>query len=188
MSLFMDNHKKHSLGRRAFLVFLSRRIPFVIFAFAIPAAIWYGERWLPQSYFIWEDYAAKLLLLLAAAYFLFVLLQTYLAYRFYTYTFTDEAFIMTSGYITRSEVAALYHQIQNVNVRRTPLDRLIGVSQITIIMNGTDRDAPHNKIVLPSVGRKKARLVQKELLVRARRHVVSGGDLESRIQNPESRN
>jgi len=44
--------------------------------------------------------------------------------HFYTYMFTDEAFIMTSGYIVRNELAALYHQIQNVNIQRNPLDRL----------------------------------------------------------------
>lgn len=175
----MDNHKRHSLGQRAFFVFLSRRILSVIFFFAVPAAIWYAERWLPTSYLIWEDYAVKLLLLLALAYFILVLLRTYLEYRYYTYTFTEEAFIMTSGYITRTEIAALYHQIQNVNINRSPLDRMIGVSQIVIIMTGSEKAGAHNKIVLPSVGRTKARLVQKELLSRARQHVGGAQPVEA---------
>ena len=95
-------------------------------------------------------------------------------YHFYTYTFTDEAFIMTSGYIVRNELAALYHQIQNVNIQRGPLDRLAGVSQIVIFMNGSEHSGAHNKIVLPAVGKTKAKLVQKELLVRARKHVMGG--------------
>ena len=87
--------------------------------------------------------------------------------------FTDEAFIMTSGYIVRNELAALYHQIQNVSIQRNPLDRLVGVSRIVIVMTGSEHDAAHNKIVLPAVGKTKAKLVQKELLIRARKHVVS---------------
>ncbi len=170
----MENQKKHSLGHRAFLLFLSHRIKFAIFLFVLTGATWYSERWIPTSdpaYAIWGDFAVKVLLLVSITYFLMVLAWTWLEYHFYTYMFTDEAFIMTYGYVVRNETAALYHQIQNVNIQRNPLDRLAGVSQIVIFMTGSERDAAHNKIVLPAVGKKKAKLVQKELLTRARRHV-----------------
>jgi len=171
----MENHKKHSLGKRAFILFLSKRIKFVIFLFALTAAGWYSERWLPSAYpiyAIWGDFGVKLLLMISITYFLMILAWTYLEYHYYTYTFTDEAFIMTYGYIVRNEMAALYHQIQNVSIQRGPLDRITGVSQIVIFMTGSERDASHNKIVLPAVGKTKAKLVQKELLVRARRHMT----------------
>ncbi len=170
----MEDQKKHSLGRRAFLLFLSRRVRPVFLWIALSFAAWWSERLLPPSYAVWADYAARLLLVVASAYGILVLVQSWLEYHYYTYMFTDEAFIMTSGYIMRNEVAALYHQIQNVNIMRSPLDRLIGVSRIIIFLTGSDRDSTHNKIVLPAVGRNKARLVQKELLVRARRHTVPG--------------
>lgn len=169
----MDNQKKHSLGHRAFLLFLSKRIKFVLFLFILTGVLWYSERWAPASYLIWQAYAVKVLLAVSIAYFLFVILETWLEYRYYTYLFTEEAFVMTSGYLVRSEVAALYHQIQNVNIERGPLDRLTGVSQIVIFMTGSERDGIHNKIILPAVGKKKAKLVQKELLIRARQHVVA---------------
>ena len=172
----MENEKKHSLGKRAFILFLSKRIKFAIFLFALTGAAWYSERWIPPTspeFAIWGDFAVQVLLLVSIAYFLMILAWTYLEYHFYTYMFTDEAFIMTSGYIVRNELAALYHQIQNVSIQRNPLDRMAGVSQIVIFMNGAERDAAHNKIVLPAVGKTKARLVQKELLVRARRHLSS---------------
>ncbi len=167
----MDNHHKHSLGHRAFFIFLSRRMKLVIFLFVLTGALWYGERWLPADYLLWGDFGVKLLALAGAAYFLIMLFITYLEYRIYTYTFTEEAFIMTSGVAMRSEIAALYHQIQNVNINRSPLDRMMGVSQVIILMTGSDRDAAHNKITLPAVGKSKAKMVQKELLVRARKHV-----------------
>jgi uncharacterized membrane protein YdbT with pleckstrin-like domain len=173
----MENNRKHSLGRRAYLLFLSRRIKMVIFLFAFTAAAWYSERWLPPTQpiaIIWADFAVKVLFLVSITYFLMILAWTWLEYHFYTYMFTEEAFIMTYGYIVRNEMAALYHQIQNVNIQRNPLHRIAGVSQIVIFMTGSEHDAAHNKIILPVVGKTKAKLVQKELLVRARRHVANG--------------
>jgi uncharacterized membrane protein YdbT with pleckstrin-like domain len=167
----MENDRKHSLGHRAFFVFLFRRIKLPIFLFALSDVVWYGERWLPSNFLIYGDYATKMMLLLSSAYLVMVLLWTFLEYHYYTYTFTDEAFIMTSGYVMRNEMAALYHQIQNVNIRRSPLDRIIGVSQIVIFMVGSEKGAAHSQIVLPAVGKRKAKLVQKELLARARRHI-----------------
>jgi len=169
----MENHRKHSLGHRAYLLFLSKRMKLTIFLFALTAAAWYSERWVPTEYAPWVNYATNMLLLLAALYFLAIMFYTYMEYHFYTYMFTDEAFIMTYGYIVRNELAALYHQIQNVSIQRNPLDRLVGVSRIVIVMTGSEHDAAHNKIVLPAVGKTKAKLVQKELLIRARKHVVS---------------
>jgi uncharacterized membrane protein YdbT with pleckstrin-like domain len=169
--MWMENHRRHSLGKRAYLLFLSKRIKLVIFSFALTAAAWYCEQWAPSYYLPFVQYGVEMLALLSALYFLAILFYTYMEYHFYTYTFTDEAFIMTYGYIVRNELAALYHQIQNVNIQRSPLDRLAGVSQIVIFMTGSEHDAAHNKIVLPAVGKTKAKLVQKELLVRARKHV-----------------
>lgn len=165
----MDNHKKHSLGHRAFFIFLASRLKIPILLFAVSFGIWYSERWMTGVNLDWTAYAAQLAFVVSGAYFLLIFCLTYVEYRVYTYTFTEEAFLMTSGLAVRNEVAALYHQIQNVNISRSPLDRLIGVSQIVIFMTGTDREMGHNKIVLPAVGKKKAKLVQKELLIRARK-------------------
>ena len=178
----MENHRKHSLGNRAFILFLSKRIKLVIFLFALTAAAWYSERWLPPyfTYAPFLDYGVKMLLLVSILYFLAIFLYTYMEYHFYTYMFTDEAFIMTYGYIVRNELAALYHQILNVSIQRNPLDRIAGVSKVVIIMIGAEHDATHNKIVLPAVGKAKAKLVQKELLMRARKHVPNYPTPENR--------
>lgn len=171
----MENHKKHSLGRRAFLVFFARRIRWPLFLFALAWATWYGERWVPagSAALLWADFAAKVVLLTALVYLLIIVLLTYMIYRAHTYMFTEEAFMMASGVATRNEVAALYHQIQNVNINRSPTDRLLGVSQIVIFMTGSDRgDVGHTRLVLPALSKAKAKLVQRELLARARRHMA----------------
>jgi len=167
----MNTQGRHFLGRRAFILFLLRRIKFSLFLFGLTWFVWYSERWVLQPYFDWVEYATKLLLLLSAAYFLLVFLRTYFEYHCYTYTFTKEAFIMTNGYIVRNEIAAVYHQIQNVNIKRTALDRFMGVSQLVIVMAGLEREGHRTQIILPGVGKAKAKWVQKELLMRAREHV-----------------
>lgn len=167
----MENYKKHSLGHRAFFLFLSKRIKLVIFFFVLTGFAWYAQRWVPTNDLYISNYIVEIMALLSAAYFVMVLFWTYMEYRFYTFMFTEEAFIMTAGYVIRNETAALYHQIQNVNIQRGPLDRAVGVSQIVIFMTGNEKESTHNKIVLPGVGKTKAKMVQKELLVRARGHI-----------------
>jgi|SRR5581483_4753374 len=171
----MDFTKRHSLGQRAFLLFLSRRIKFVLFLFALVAGAWYVERWLPPDYLLWGIYVTQALLVIAITYFVIIFVRTYLEYRYYTYLFTDDAFIMTFGYVVRNEVATLYHHIQSVNIERSMLDRMIGVSKLVIVMIGSERESRRNQTVLPAIGKKKARLVQGELLRRARRHMERYG-------------
>jgi len=126
----------------------------------------------PAEYAVWGPFAVEMLFLIACAYTLFIALETYLEYRYYTYLFSEDAFIMTYGYMVRNEIATLYHHIQNVNIERSIIDRMIGVSKIVILMTGSDRETHRNQIVLPAVGSKKAKLVQTELLRRARRHAA----------------
>jgi len=165
-----DPARKHSLGHRAFFLFLSKRVMIFLVPFALTLGAWYAERWVPPDYMLWGVYVTEGLLILSIALFAVVILRTYFEYRYYTYLFTDDAFIMTYGYMVRNEIATLYHQIQNVNIQRSMLDRMVGVSQIIILMTGSDRSSGRNQIVLPAIGNRKARLVQAELLKRARRH------------------
>lgn len=168
----MDNFQIHSLGHRAFFLFLLKRIKAVAVLFLFTALAWYSVHFFPDPYSLWVDYFSKIVLLLSTAYFAFIFIVTYLEYRRHTYHFTEEAFIMTHGYMTSNEIGAVYHQIQSVNIKRTPLDRMIGVSQIVIIMTGAERDPHHSQITLPGVGKKKSKLVQQELLMRARKHAM----------------
>ena len=168
----MDNFQIHSLGHRAFFLFLMKKMKAVVALFIFTALAWYSVHFFPDPYSVWADYFAKILLLLSSSYFAFIFIITYLEYRRHTYRFTEEAFIMTHGYVTMNEIGAVYHQIQSVNIRRSPLDRMIGVSQIVIIMTGAERDPRQSQIVLPGVGKKKSKLVQEELLRRARKHAA----------------
>jgi membrane protein YdbS with pleckstrin-like domain len=169
-------HRIHRLGHRAFLLFLARRSKMALFLILIAFGAWFAEmKWSHPSpfsfYAIWIPFAVEIIGLIAAAYLVLVLLRTWLEYRGYTYAFTDEAFVVTKGYVTRTENATLYHQIQNVNIERGILDRINGAASIVILLTGGQHET-HNKIVLPSVSNVRARAVQRELLVRARRHAT----------------
>lgn len=175
-----DPTRKHSLGHRAFFVFLFQHSRALLIFAAIGIGTLIAERWIPQAYALWGDFAAQIIAMVGWLVVFMIFLRTYLEYRYYTYLFTDDAFIMTYGYLVRNEIATLYHQIQNVNIQRSIADRMIGVSQIIILMTGSDRGAVggpnaggaggRNQIVLPAVSQRKAKLVQAELLRRARRH------------------
>ena len=173
-----DPSKKHSLGHRAFFIFLFRRLKYILLFAAIAVGAWYSQQLIPYQYSLWGDYIAQIVLMIACVIIFMIFLRTYLEYRYYTYLFTDDAFIMTYGYLLRNEIATLYHQIQNVNIQRSIADRMIGVSQVIILMTGSDRDSRRNEIILPAIGRTKARLVQAELLRRARRHADARGAAE----------
>ncbi len=168
----MDYTKQHALGHRAYFLFLAKRIKFSIFLFALTWVAWnYPPPAPPQSESaIWITFGIQMLLLVSIGFFALVVIRTFLEYRRYTYRFTEEGFLVTHGYFIRNEMAAVYHQIQAVNIKRTPLDRLIGVSQLIIFLAGPEQESHHTKILLPGVGRTRARLIQQELLARARRH------------------
>lgn len=170
----MEDRQVHRLGHRAFMLFLSRRSKFAVLLFVITGAAWFiSVQWLPQPFRYWGDYVTELLLLISIAYLLMILLRTYIEYHVYTYMFTRNAFVVTKGYMAHTETATLYHQIQNVNIERNMTDRMTGVSSLVIFLSGGQHDSPHNRIALPGMAVRQARRVQKELLVRARRHAAA---------------
>lgn len=175
------SYRIHRLGHRAFLLFLSKRIRGVLLLFVLTGAVWYAVRWAPEAYAIWVLYIAKLFLLISIAYLAMVVLRTYLEYHSHTYAFTKEAFVVTSGYWARNEVATLYHHIQNVNIERRPFDRVSGTSNIIVLLTGGHRESAHNRITLPAVGNRKARWVQKKLLVLARRHAAEATETQREL-------
>jgi membrane protein YdbS with pleckstrin-like domain len=163
----LENHEVHSLGHRAFYLFLFRRTKYIVIVLAVLGLIWYAAvKWVPADYSAIAFYVAQVASLAAAAILFMIVFRAYLEYRYYTYTFTDQAFLMTSGVIIQREFAAPYHQIQHVIIKRTMSDRAIGVSQILIYLAGADKEESQMKLVLPAISKKKAKLVQGELLAR----------------------
>lgn len=165
----LDTDRKHRLGGRAFLLFFARALLATIAAAAaIAATWWYASAYVPRRYVVYYVYGLKLLALLAAAYFVLKLVHAFLAYRSHEFRFDDEYFHISRGYLNRDETGVVYHQIQTVTVERPLGARLVGVAHLTVVMSGSDQG--ERVAHLPALDLRRARLVQKELLARARRH------------------
>lgn len=168
----MDNYQQYRLGKKAFVIFMLRRIKFSLFLFMLAGGMLYFYNYLPLPYRSYGELAAKFMLLVAISYLLMVWFRTYLEYRNYTYGFSNEAFIVTSGFVDTNEVAAVYHQIHSVNIQRSYAERLLGISKLIILMTGNQRNPEHTQIILPGLHHKTARGIQRELLIQARKHIV----------------
>lgn len=164
----LDTNRTHRLGFRAFLLFLGKGIFLLaLLAIALGWVWWYGAIYIPKSYVIYYDYALKLFALILGACFSFVFLRAFMAYQAHVYRFDDEYFHLTKGYLDRHEMGVVYHQIQTVTVRRGIGARLVGLAQLTIVTSGGQGGV--HEVQLPAIDMRKARLIQQELLARAKR-------------------
>lgn len=168
----IDLAATHRLGGRAFLLFLFRHIGWPVFFLVVLGSARAFEDRVPGAYFLYADYAIKIALLIAAAFFAFRSIKAYLEYRSYAYRFDEEFFHLSRGYFKRQEIGVVYHQIQTVTIRRGVNDRLMGVSHLIIVMNGNQHQPA--EVLLPALEYEKAKLVQRELLRKARMHASRG--------------
>ena len=164
----LDTARSHRLGGRAFLLFFGKGllVTFVVAAL-IGATWWYGSAHVPKQYVIYYVYGLKLAGVLLLGYFLYKLAHAFFAYRSHEFRFDDEYFHINRGYINRDEMGVVYHQIQSVTVQRPIGARMVGVAHLTIIASSSDNGG--RVAHLPALDVRRARLVQKELLARARR-------------------
>lgn len=162
----LSTDRTHRLGSRAYFLFLGKGVLWFLLAVALLSLYWwYPAPYIPKNYIIFYDYSVKLFALFISAYGVFLLAKAYLEYRGHGYRFDDEFFHITKGYLNQHEVGVVYHQIQTVTVRRTLGARIVGVANLTIVTNSNRED---NEIHLPGIDARKARLVQRELLSRAK--------------------
>lgn len=164
----LDTDRTHHLGGRAFFLFLGSRLFWMIASgLAIVAYWWYVARIVPLRYMPYFDYSVRLFAVILMAYVMFTVMRAFLEYYSHRYRFEDEFFHVFRGYINQDEVTVVYHQIQTVTVQRPLLARLFGVAHLQIIMgSGGEGDSAH----LRGLDAGKARLVQRELVARAKQH------------------
>ena len=168
----MDLSITHYLGRRAFLLFLARRIKLVILVLAVSVLLLFVQDKFSPMYAEYADFAVKLGFMLFAGIFIARLVQTYIEYRGHSYKFDKEFFQVNHGYIVKNEIAIVYHHIQNAVIRRDLFDRAIGVSKLVVVMDGSKEMGGEKDIVLPAIDRRRAKSIQKELMRQARIHSV----------------
>lgn len=172
-----DLSETRYLGKKAFFLFLTRRAKLAGVVLALTTALWaVSDKFEPQYAYlaegaIWMGVLLFILIVLAR------LAQTFIEYRGFSYKFDKEFFQVNFGYLVKNEIAIVYHHIQNAIVRRDIFDRLIGVSKLVIVMDGS-KEGGKEDIVLPAIDKVQAKLVQKELMRQARIHSVRAYELK----------
>ena len=69
-----------------------------------------------------------------------------LEYKNLTYTFEEFDLRMKKGILHRTENSIPYRQIQDVDIDRTPMLQLMGLSKLTIITAGHEESTEHEKV------------------------------------------
>ena len=97
-----------------------------------------------------------------------------LSYRFYRYEIREEGFRKESGIIWKSYTTIPYGRIQNVDIHRGLLDRLLGLSRVDIHTAGNN-SPQFSEGRLPGLSVKTAEQLRDELIKRVNHFKPSGG-------------
>jgi len=98
---------------------------------------------------------------------IYSLVYSRLAYHFYRYELGDVTFSKKLGIIWRQDSSIPYNRIQNVDVKRGIIDRLLGLSELNIHTAGVGGSAI-SEGRLPGLSKEVAEQLRDELIVRAR--------------------
>ena len=99
---------------------------------------------------------------------IFTYIWAKLCYRFYKYTLAENGFQKESGVIIKKYVTIPYDRIQNVNIHRGILSRLLGLSDLKIQTAGNSRRKAKYEGRLIGILHQDAEQLRDELLAKSR--------------------
>ena len=134
----------------------------------ILALISYGKLlrnfWFIVLYILFKkkEYAVEILLLLAVVSLLFVIVQAYIKYQYFTYeiNFEDDEFIIKKGIFNKKTILLEKRKIQEVNINQPFFHRFLNIYQLEIDSPGTDK----NEITINAISDGKAQYLRSYLL------------------------
>lgn len=99
-------------------------------------------------------------------------LWSYLVYQNYKYELTEDGFRKELGVIAKKYVTIPYERIQNVDIYRGPIARILGLSDLNIQTAGLSYNPKNAKMGrsegrLPGLSKEEAERVRSELISRA---------------------
>jgi uncharacterized membrane protein YdbT with pleckstrin-like domain len=99
---------------------------------------------------------------------IFMFIWSKLTYRFYRYELTENGFRKELGVIYKKYVTIPYDRIQNVDIYRGILARILGLSDLNIQTAGASMQVPRGEGRLPGLSREEAEKLRDELINRAK--------------------
>lgn len=170
--MHIDLTRTRYLGKKAFALFLLRKTKLISAILALTIALWAASDKFEPQYRDVVEAVIRVGLILFVGVAAIRVMQTFVEYRGFSYKFDEEFFQVNYGFFAKNEIAIVYHHIQNAIVKRDMFDRLIGVSKLVIVMDGSNESGEED-IVLPAIDKVQAKLVQKELMRQARIHSIN---------------
>lgn len=116
-------------------------------------------------------------ILFLVLYFIFAYVWARLSYRFYRYELTEDSFKTEKGVIYKTYVTLPYERIQNVDIYRGIMARLLGLSDIHIQTAGISYAGKYGRSSegrLPGLSRQDAEQLRDELIRRAKQSKNQG--------------
>lgn len=97
-----------------------------------------------------------------------------LTYKFYKYELREDSFRKEHGVISKRYVTIPYDRIQNVDIYRGVIARLLGLSDLHIQTAGTSAPVAMGEGRLPGLSKEVAEQLRDELILRARQSKHQG--------------
>lgn len=161
-----------NLGERTFWLFLSEKLSAAVGFLFIAIAL----SLVRESSYVSAGLVKPLALLGMASWAVFFVslvgafVAARLVYKNNSFCFAEDALKIRRGVFTKLEIAIPYRQVQNVEIERTLMQQMMGVSKVVIITAGTDNPATprdESSSTMPVIDKEIAVGLQNELLRRA---------------------
>jgi len=139
-------------------------VPVGIIWVAVIVGIIEGKRRIVISHYPFLEW----LIAIVIAIIFFDYIWAYLTYRFWRYEVGSKVLKIESGVIWRKIVSIPYERIQNVEIRRGPIARILGLSEIQVQTAGySGKGLAEGKI--PGVLKEEAEKLKEELIERVKK-------------------
>jgi uncharacterized membrane protein YdbT with pleckstrin-like domain len=161
-----------TMGKKAFWLFVAEWLNFPTGLLIVAAVLVFARNtsFIPVELRTLVSASGLVLFIIALLGFIIAIISSRLVYKSRSFCLSEDAFKVRKGIFTKQEMAIPYRQIQNVEIERTLIQQLFGVSKLVIVTAGHDDEHTvqnESKGVLPTIDKELASVLQEELLKRA---------------------
>lgn len=173
----VDQQGYQTFGKKVFWLFFLEASPiaFVVLLISIILFVLSFQSFLTdtflgniQNYVLEATFITFIITLLI---FLGALLFAWLTFTNYLFSMSDDSFKIKRGILSKTENAIPYRQIQNVDIERSLLFQMLGLSRLIILTAGHEDVAPKGSDeaegIISAIDQKLGEWMQTELLKRA---------------------